>query len=123
MRDGSAGVKGDRSKPVASAILSPLTVAVRMPKSWTKVSKPMEYTFEELQDDVALGRAIDFYYKGHKFFISNAVIENKRRWFLSKFGDHSYQSFDTVDQLLRDGTIYDRHIKDIWSEVEIDTVF
>jgi hypothetical protein len=80
----------------------------------------MNYTYEELVEDLSLGHEVEFSYKGEKYSISR----NQSGWFLTKFSDiDSVQKYNDSDELLEKGIIDSKSIRLIWSKVTEISVF
>ena len=60
----------------------------------------MKYDYNNLKEDILIGREIEFSYNGNKYSISN----NKKGFFLTKF-EEDYSTFNTIEELLDKATI------------------
>ena len=54
------------------------------------------YNYNELMEDISLGREVEFYHNQKKYSIS----QNTNGWYLTEYGNTQYQSFKTSDDLL-----------------------
>lgn len=79
----------------------------------------MNYKFEDLRADLAIGHELDFFYEGQKYSIS----ANESGWFLTRYNDQTDQSFETYDDLLQNATIDSKHLKEIWDQIVIDYIY
>ncbi|GLH62947.1 hypothetical protein [Parageobacillus sp. G301] len=78
----------------------------------------MDYSFEDLENDLEIGHEIHFVYKGQKYSISCS----HDGWHLSEFYK-DYQTFRTHKELLENGTINGKYLKEIWNDVEVTEIF
>jgi hypothetical protein len=79
----------------------------------------MKYTFDNLKDDLLIGREIGFNFRGHRY----SIIKNKGKWYLTKFYAEEYE-FETVDTLLS-SKIQGAKISEIFNNEDFDdlTIF
>ncbi|MED3844429.1 hypothetical protein P9213_09050 [Geobacillus stearothermophilus] len=78
----------------------------------------MEYSFEDLENDLEIGREIHFVYKGKEYSITHPFDG----WVLSEFYK-DYQTFRTHKELLEKGTINGKYLKEIWNDVKVTEIF
>ncbi|MCM3126007.1 MULTISPECIES: hypothetical protein [unclassified Mesobacillus] len=78
----------------------------------------MHYSYDDLVRDIKIGHEIEFKYKGKLYGTIN-VIEGYG------LGEHNkeFEYFKTPEELLNNGKINGEHLKDIWNEVEVITIF
>lgn len=78
-----------------------------------------EYSFEEFKKDIFLGREIEFIYKNIMYFITH----NERNWLLIKTDDKTSQCYIDPDDLIENARIDSMSLYEIWSKIEIDTIY
>lgn len=75
----------------------------------------MEYTYKQLEDDLAIGLEVHFSYKDEKYSISN----NEGGWYLTKYSDpDNYQTFSRYYELLKNGIIDGKSLSEVWDDVK-----
>ena len=79
----------------------------------------MNYTFENLKHDLSIGHEIEFHISGRKFSITNT----QAGWSLAEFYTDEIQIFPSHQDLLQSGTIDGVLLQDIWSVVNVETIF
>jgi uncharacterized protein YfcZ (UPF0381/DUF406 family) len=85
-------------------------------KEEPKSSEP--YTFEQLREDLTMGRELEFSYKGAVYHISRGTDG----WFLTRpEGDSRF--FHTHEDLLQHARIVGKPLAEIWPVVEIRVIF
>lgn len=70
--------------------------------------------FIELQESVVNGEEFCFDYQNEEFWIS----KNSNVYYITRSRDSFTQEFDTSDTLFKNGTIDDRLLSDIYTEIE-----
>ncbi len=65
------------------------------------------------------GRELEFSYNDIEYFISCA--ESKK--YVSLWNGENEKSFDSIKELIEKGTIDGKAFLDVWSKVEIETLF
>ncbi|TKI56599.1 hypothetical protein E8L90_14610 [Brevibacillus antibioticus] len=78
----------------------------------------LPYTFDDLRNDVIMGREIHFLYEGKEYSISHS----SRGSHLCEFYQDDY-TFSTREELLTNGTIAGKNVRDIWPHVEVTAIF
>jgi hypothetical protein len=79
----------------------------------------MAYAYNELITDLEIGHEIEFYYKGNKY----SITHNNTGWFLSQFNSEEYQSFTNYENLLKHAKIELKTLKEIWSDIKLESIF
>ena len=70
----------------------------------------MSYTYEELIEDLEMGMEIEFGYKLDRY----AISWSDRGWHLAKYGEVETQTFKGYKELLQNGKIDLKSIREIW---------
>jgi hypothetical protein len=65
------------------------------------------------------GREIEFYYRDKKYSFSH----NEDGYYITEYNNDNFQSFDSPENLITNGTISGKFIRDIWKDVIIDVLF
>jgi len=79
----------------------------------------MKYSYLELKEDLSIGHEVEFLYNNEKYSISH----NEKGWYLTRFSDNVYQSFNDSEELLEKALIGNKHIKEIWDNVVVESIF
>jgi hypothetical protein len=79
----------------------------------------MDYTFDNLKQDLSMGREIEFIYLDRRFSITNTPYG----WSLAEFYKEEIQIYSSHQELLLNGTVDGSILQDIWSHVRVDAVF
>lgn len=79
----------------------------------------MEYSYEEFVEYVKMGHEIEFIYNKATYFITH----DKKGWILAKIDGKTLQYFVNPDDLLENARIDSKSLLDVWSHIEIDTIY
>jgi hypothetical protein len=79
----------------------------------------LEYSYQQLVEDLHIGHEIEFLFSNKKYSFSN----NESGWFLTVFGEEQYQSFCSVSSLLEQARIEGKSIEEIWIYVNVTSIF
>lgn len=79
----------------------------------------MAISYKKLACYLKQGREIEFYLNNKKYSFSN----NQDGWYITEYDNPDYQSFANTEELLANGTINGRPIKEVWKDVVIDILF
>ncbi|EYE87144.1 hypothetical protein Q428_15000 [Fervidicella metallireducens AeB] len=79
----------------------------------------MEYSYEEFMEDVKMGHEIEFIYHKVTYFITH----DNRGWILANINDKTSQCFTNVEDLLENARIDSKSLSNVWTQVEIDTIY
>ncbi|AZU62485.1 hypothetical protein [Neobacillus mesonae] len=78
----------------------------------------MDYSYEELVRDIKMGHEIEFSYKGKIY----GTLNVKEGFGLGE-NNKEFVFYKNPQELLDNGTINGKKLKDIWDKVEIITIF
>ncbi len=73
----------------------------------------MNYSYDDLVDDLILGQEVEFRYKSDKYSIS----VNEKGWYLTRYGFEKYESFNDIWDLLENARIDSMSLRSIWDKV------
>lgn len=72
--------------------------------------------YDQFVSDLRVGEEIEFIYKKERYSISN----NGYKWFFNLYGDLNYQTFASVDELLKEVKINSKSLEELWSNISLD---
>jgi hypothetical protein len=80
----------------------------------------MDYSYEQLKEDLRIGHEIEFIYLGDKF----SITQGHDGWNFMRFHDYdTLQVFQNDEELLSNAKIGSDYLKHLWHRVEVTTVF
>jgi len=79
----------------------------------------MEYSYNDLVNDLEIGHEIEFTHLNCDYSISH----NDQGWHLYCVDTGNNQSFKDVGDLLNNGKILGKSLRDIWNSVNIRSIF
>lgn len=74
----------------------------------------MNYSFEQLKEDVHKGERVSLAFQDKLYH----VIEDSNQWHLADYETDTQQSFDSADELLEQSRIDEKSLQEGWSHIK-----
>ena len=78
------------------------------------ISEKLNYSYEDLKRDLNFDTQVSFSYQDHIYHIN----KHSNQWHISDY-ELDFQSFSTTEELLKQGTLEGKSLKEIWDHVKI----
>ena len=78
------------------------------------ISEKLNYSYEDLKRDLNFDTQVSFSYQDHIYHIN----KHSSQWHISDY-ELDVQSFSTTEELLKQGTLEGKSLKEIWNHVKI----